>query len=179
MAVSRTGSGARSWWGRAASLVALLAGLTAWPAAAQFDTGIAVGAKAPPITVTDLEGKPVDLGQYIGKRPVLLEFWASWCDLCKELLPSLKDVERTYGDRVVRIGINITVNDSRERVRRYLERHQPPFLTLYDEQGIGSRAYDVPTTSYIVVIDASGTVVYTGTGGEQDLVAAAGKGLGK
>jgi len=150
----------------------------AWsPVAAQFDTGIPVGTKAPVIAVADLAGNPVDLGQFIGKRPVLIEFWATWCELCKALLPSLRAVEARYGDSLVRIGINITVNDSRERVRRYLARHRPPFLVLYDERGVSSRAYDVPTTSYIVVIDAAGIVVYTGTGEDQDLVAAAAKGM--
>jgi hypothetical protein len=57
-------------------------------------------------------------------------------------------------------------------VRRYLERHAPPFLVLYDDKGVSSRAYDVPTTSFIVVVDRGGKVTYTGSGEEQDLVAA-------
>jgi hypothetical protein len=41
------------------------------------ESGIAVGANAPVVTVPDLDGKAVDLGQYIGKKPVFLEFWAT------------------------------------------------------------------------------------------------------
>jgi thiol-disulfide isomerase/thioredoxin len=44
------------------------------------ESGISVGARAPAVTVNDLDGKPVDLGQYIGKRPVFVEFWATWCE---------------------------------------------------------------------------------------------------
>jgi thiol-disulfide isomerase/thioredoxin len=159
--------------------VAILVGMVPGEVVAQFEAGIAVGAKAPAITVGDLEGTPVDLGRFIGKQPVLIEFWASWCELCKALLPQLQAVKKVYGARVALVGINITVNDSRERVRRYLARHQPPFLTLYDEKGVGSRAYDVPTTSFIVLIDAAGIVAYTGSGEDQDLMAAVAKVVAK
>ena len=155
-----------------------LVALSAAPAAAQFDAGIPVGSKAPPLVINDLDGKPVDLGLVIGKKPVMLEFWATWCALCKALLPQLDAVKKTYGDQVELVGINVTVNDSKSRVKRYLEAHHPPYRVLYDDKGVGARAYDVPATSYIVVIDRSGTVVYTGSGAEQDLVAAVRKALG-
>jgi thiol-disulfide isomerase/thioredoxin len=161
--------------------IVLLAALAVVPsrAAAQFDSGIPVGSKAPIVSIHDLDGKPVDLGGYIGKRPVLIEFWATWCALCKALLPELGRVHQKYGDQVAMIGVNITVNDSKERVRRYLEAHKPPYLALFDDQGVGSRAFDVATTSFIVVIDKTGKVVYTGSGGDQDLVAAVGKAVGR
>lgn len=146
--------------------------LAARPARAQFESGIAVGAAAPRILINDLDGKPFDLGTLIGKKPVLIEFWATWCAICKSLLPELDRVKKTYGDRVTMIGVNITVNDSKERVRRYLEVHKPPFLPLFDNQGAGTRAFDVATTSYIVVIDRAGKVAYTGSGADQNLVTA-------
>ena len=77
--------------------------------------------RAPVVTVHDLDGKPVDLGQYIGKKPVFLEFWATWCELCEELLPRVRAAKAAYGDRVEFLGVNVTVNQSRDRVRRYLE----------------------------------------------------------
>jgi len=158
--------------------IALVLGLfAAAPAAAQFDAGIPVGSKAPPLVINDLDGKPVDLGLIIGKKPVMLEFWATWCALCKGLLPQLDAVKKAYGDQVEMVGINVTVNDSKSRIKRYLEEHHPPFQVLYDDKGVGARAYDVPATSYIVVINRSGKVVYTGSGADQDLVAAVKKGV--
>ncbi len=162
---------------RIAAMVVGLVGIGAAPAAAQFDAGIPVGTKAPLIAINDLDGKPVGLGTYIGTKPVLIEFWATWCAVCKSLLPQLDLVKQKYGDGVTMIGVNITVNDSPDRVRRYLALHKPPFLPLYDNLGAGTRAFDVPTTSYIVVIDAKGLVAYTGSGAEQDLVAAVAKAL--
>ena len=159
--------------------IALAFGIVAaGPAHAQLEVGIPLGSKAPAVVINDLEGKPVDLGAIIGKKPVLLEFWATWCPLCKQLLPQLEAVRKTYGASVEIVGINVTVNDSKARIRRYLEEHKPPFQVLYDEKGVGARAYDVPTTSYIVVVDRSGRVVYTGSGGDQDLVQAVRKAFG-
>jgi thiol-disulfide isomerase/thioredoxin len=137
------------------------------PLAAQ-ESGIAVGSAAPVVTVPDLDGNPVDLSQYIGRKPLFLEFWATWCELCEELLPSIRAARAAYGSEVEFLGVNVTVNQSRERVRRYVEQHKPPFRTLYDEEGISTRAYQAPATSYVVIVDRGGKVVYTGTGGTQD-----------
>src|SRR3954464_1740684 len=132
------------------------------------ESGIAVGSPAPAVVVHDLDGKSVDLSQYIGKQPVLLEFWATWCTNCEELLPTVRTAQAAYGSKVEFIGINVTVNQTPERVRRYVDTHQPGFRTLYDDQGASIRAYKVPTTSYVVVVDRAGKVAYTGTGGTQD-----------
>jgi thiol-disulfide isomerase/thioredoxin len=133
------------------------------------ESGIAVGSSAPVVTVRDLDGNRVDLGQYIGKKPILLEFWATWCELCEELLPRIRSAQTAYGSAVEFIGINVTVNQTPARVRRYLQQHQPPFRTLYDDEGASIRAYQVPATSYVVIVDRAGKVAYTGSGGAQDL----------
>ena len=145
---------------------------------AQLEAGIKIGSQAPAVVINDLEGRPVDLGTVLGKKPVLLEFWATWCALCKGLLPELDKVRRAYGDRVALYGVNVTVNDSKARIQRYLADHHPPFQVLYDDKGTAVRAYDVPATSFIVVVDGTGKVVYTGSGEKQDLVGAVKKAIG-
>jgi thiol-disulfide isomerase/thioredoxin len=132
------------------------------------ESGIKVGSRAPAVEVNDLEGKPVDLGRYIGKQPLFIEFWATWCELCEQLLPRIRAARSAYGDEVEFIGINVTVNQSPARVKKYLDKHQPGFRTLYDDQGTSIRAYQVPATSYVVIVDRGGKVAYTGIGGEQN-----------
>ena len=131
------------------------------------DEGIVIGSRAPAVTVPDLEGRPVDLGRYLGKQPVFLEFWATWCPICEELLPRVRAARARYGDRVAFVGVNVAVNQTKDRVRRYLAQHQVPFDVVYDEEGVSTRAFDAPQTSYIVIIDAQGRVAYTGVGTEQ------------
>lgn len=150
----------------AISLLALF--LVAPRALVAQEDGVVVGAQAPKVSVHDLDGKSVPLGQYIGKKPVFLEFWATWCELCQELLPRVRAAQAAYGAKVEFIGVNVTVNQSPARVRHYLEAHKPGFRTLYDDEGNSIRAYQVPATSYIVIVDRSGKVAYTGSGGTQE-----------
>ena len=133
------------------------------------DEGIALGARAPAVVVNDIDGKPVNLADYIGKKPILLEFWATWCTVCEELLPKVKAAHAAYGDKVIFLGVNVTVNQTPERVRRWIASNNPPYRTLYDDKGVSTRAYEAPVTSYIVIIDSAGKVAYTGTGADQDL----------
>ncbi|HEX3235941.1 MAG TPA: TlpA disulfide reductase family protein [Gemmatimonadales bacterium] len=147
--------------------VLLAAGLlAARPAGAQ--TGIAVGDKAPVVTVQDLDGNRVDLGRWIGKKPVFLEFWATWCTNCAELLPTVKAAAARYGAKVEFLGMNVTTNQTLARVRRYRDTEKPPYRPLWDEGKTSLKAYQVPGTSYVVIIDAKGKVIYTGFGGKQD-----------
>jgi thiol-disulfide isomerase/thioredoxin len=155
----------RGW--RIVALAAVLLGGPIQSLPAQ-QSGIPVGTRAPAVTVNDLDGKPVDLGQYIGKRPVFLEFWATWCEQCEALLPRLRSAQAAYGSQVEFIGVNVTVNQSPERVRKYLQTHQPGFRPLYDDRGTSIRAFQVPATSYVVILDRTGKVAYTGTGGSQE-----------
>lgn len=150
----------------ATSLVALL--LVGPRVLVAQDDGLTVGDRAPVVSVHDLDGKSVQLGQYIGKKPVFLEFWATWCELCEELLPRVRAAQAAYGADVEFIGVNVTVNQSPARVRRYIETHKPGFRTLYDDEGNSTRAYQVPATSYVVIVDRSGKVAYTGSGGAQE-----------
>ncbi len=160
------------------SLTAVLAAalLVSTSALAQ-DLGIEVGAKAPVVSVQSLDGKQVDLGRYIGKTPMLIEFWATWCGNCRELMPALLDAEKKFGKKVKFVMIAVAINQSPERVRRWLAAHPMPHDFYYDVDGKAAGAFDAPATSYVVVLDKAGRVVYTGLGGKQNLEAAIRKGL--
>lgn len=146
----------------------LFSALLASSAFAQ-DLGIRVGEKAPTAMLESLEGKPVDLATYVGKKPVLMQFWATWCGNCKALEPAMKAAQAKYRDRVHFLGVAVSFNQSPRRVKLYAEKHGMTHPILYDRTGDVSEAYDVPATSYIVVIDSKGTVVYTGVGDKQDI----------
>jgi thiol-disulfide isomerase/thioredoxin len=161
---------------RISVVAALAAAVGATPALAQ-DLGIEVGKTAPAVTVQSLDGKTVNLGNYIGKTPMLIEFWATWCPNCKELMPTLLDVEKKYGKQVKFVAIAVAINQSPEKVRRFLAAHPLPHDTFYDTEGGAAGAFDAPATSYVVVLDKSGRVVYTGLGGKQNLDAAVRKAL--
>jgi thiol-disulfide isomerase/thioredoxin len=134
-----------------------------------------VGELAQAITVTDLEGNEVTLDARARGRPMLLEFWATWCEVCAALMPEVRRAATAYGGEVDFIGVNVTINESRSRVARWVERERPPYRTMYDERGVAVRTFRAPTTSYVVIVDATGVIRYTGVGDDQDLSGALAK----
>jgi thiol-disulfide isomerase/thioredoxin len=140
--------------------------------------GIRIGSPAPLVTINDLDGKPFAFAEFIGKKPALIQFWATWCELCERLEPKVRAAAAKYGSTVEFIGVNVTVNQKADRVRRWVGEHKPVFRVLWDDRGVAVRAYDVPSTSFIAIIDAKGKVAYTGVGADQDIDAALRKVVG-
>ena len=152
--------------------------LAAAPLAAQ-EVGLPLGATPPAAQVQDLDGNPVELSRFVGAKPVLVEFWATWCPLCAAILPRMEAARARYGTQVEFVVVGVGVNQTRATIRRHLERHPMPFAVFYDTTGAAVRAWQAPTTSYVVVLDAHGRVVYTGTGEDQDIEAAVGRAVGR
>jgi len=140
--------------------------------------GIPVGETPPAVTLENLNGDSVALSQWIGKKPVIVEFWATWCPICAELLPRMEAAQRKYGDRAAFLVVAVAVNQSKNTVRRHLERDPMPFTFLWDGNGAAVRAFQAPSTSYIAVLDAKGKVVYTGVGADQNIEAAIERAVG-
>jgi thiol-disulfide isomerase/thioredoxin len=142
------------------------------------DIGLELGTVGPGAKVETLDGKAADMAQYVGTKPALLEFWATWCPNCRELEPTMKAMHAKYGSRVNFVGVAVSVNQSPERVKAYVAKHRLPWTQVFDRKGNASGAYEAPATSYVVVLDRAGKVVYTGLGGKQDLETALKKALG-
>lgn len=142
------------------------------------DIGLELGTLAPGAKVETLDGQPADLSTFVGKAPVLLEFWATWCANCHELEPTMKAMHAKYGTKMSFVGVAVSVNQSPERVKAYVAKHELPWIQVFDRKGNASGAYDAPATSYVVVLDKAGKVVYTGLGGKQDLESAIRRALG-
>jgi thiol-disulfide isomerase/thioredoxin len=136
------------------------------------EVGLPLGSAAPGAAVQDLDGKPVDLAQLVGRKPVLFEFWATWCPICQALMPRIQAAQAKYGSRVDFVEVAVAVNETPASVQRHLASHPYPLRFLFDATGAAVRAYQAPTTSYVVVVNAAGRVVYTGTGSDQDIEAA-------
>jgi|SRR3569833_629934 len=139
--------------------------------------GIAVGAMAPAAAVQTLDGKAADLSQYIGKTPVVLEFWATWCPLCKKLEPAMQAAREKYAGRVTFVSVGVKDNQTAEKQMAYVNEMRMGGRFVFDRDGKAVAAYQAPHTSYVVVIDKSGKVVYTGVGPEQNVEVAVAKAL--
>ena len=162
---------------RTAAVAAMLVMSVAPRALHAQELGIELGSTAPSAKVHTLDGKESDLSQYVGKTPVVMEFWATWCENCKELEPTLLAAAKKYGTQVKFVGVAVSVNQTPARVKAFVEKHGMPGDQFFDTKGNATGAYDVPATSYVVVLNKAGKVVYTGLGGKQNLEAAIKKAL--
>ncbi|MGH7582748.1 MAG: TlpA family protein disulfide reductase [Gemmatimonadales bacterium] len=134
--------------------------------------GLAVGTAAPGAAVETLDGNAVDISQFIGSRPVVLEFWATWCPLCKQLEPAMQAARNKYSGEVRFVSVGVNKNQTPEKERAFVAARGLGGEYVFDRNGKAVAAYKTPDTSYLVVIDRAGTVVYTGVGGKQNVDAA-------
>jgi len=154
-----------------------LASLLATSPLAAQEIGIEVGTKAPDAALETLGGEAAPLAKAISGKPAVIYFWATWCSNCRELEPTMDAAYKAHGAQVAFTGVAVGVNQSTERVKRYTAEHYVGWTHYFDRRGAGVEAYDVPATSYVVVVNKAGVVVYTGLGGKQDIEAAIQKAL--
>lgn len=84
----------------------------------------------------------------------------------------MRAMNAKYGSKVAFVGVAVSVNQNAALARKYVDKHQLTWSQVYDTKGTATEVYDVPATSYVVIVDRTGKVVYTGVGGKQDLEAA-------
>ena len=138
--------------------------------------GLGPGTAAPRARRQALGGRTVDLAT-VAKGPAVIEFWATWCENCEHLLPAMQKAQAMYGKKVKFVAVAVSVNQSVNRVKLHAAKHNVPGEQLYDTKGDATGKWDVPATSYVVVLNKQGKVVYTGVGGDQNIEAAIRKAL--
>lgn len=112
------------------------------------------------------DGKTARLSDYVGKgKPVLVDFWASWCGPCRAETPTLKKVADQYKDKLVVLGIAVS-----DEVKNHLAAVEELGITwpqILDSKGEAAEAYNVQTIPFIILFAPDGTVYKQNLRGEQ------------
>jgi cytochrome c biogenesis protein CcmG, thiol:disulfide interchange protein DsbE len=116
-----------------------------------------VGAVAPELELTTLDGDPLTLSE-VSDGPVLLTFWASWCSSCKQDMPQLRRLARSWADRGVRV-VGVVIDDRLDDAVATSEAYEHTYPSLFDADGAAARAYAVSGTPETFLIDRDGTIV--------------------
>jgi cytochrome c biogenesis protein CcmG/thiol:disulfide interchange protein DsbE len=116
-----------------------------------------VGSAAPDFTLADLDGNPVRLADFRG-RPVILNFWASWCGPCVEEFPLLRDAAaRHAADGLVVVGV--VYQDRSEAARSFMERNGATWAAAMDPGERVASAYGILAPPETFFIGRDGTIV--------------------
>jgi len=111
--------------------------------------------EAPKFNLKDLTGKAVDLSDFRGK-PILLNFWATWCHACKEELPSMQRLHETMKKKGVQV-IAISIDRANaDRVQKYVDEYKLTFPVLLDPNQETRRRYFIMGLPTSYLIDAQG-----------------------
>ena len=120
---------------------------------------------APDFTVLDKDGNTVRLSDKFGK-PVVINFWATWCPPCKQELPDFDKLCKEYGDRVVFMMVNLTdgYRDTVDGTKRFVSGKGYTFPVYFDTKDNAASAYNVSSIPQTTFIDAKGNIYTTRIG---------------
>lgn len=134
---------------------------------------VKVGELVPDITVTSLEGKTVKLSSLRGK-PVMLDFWATWCPPCRESLPHTQKVATMHGEKIQVLAIS---DEDKTVIQQFMKNNKYSYPAYQDVDNSAAKQYKVDGIPTFVVIDADGKLVFyqSGYGGDTPIDSALAK----
>lgn len=124
-------------------------------AATSTEIGVQVGMQAPDFTMQLADGSEAKLSDYRGK-PVLINFWASWCDPCVDEMPQLRRLYEKYPDIVI-LAVNFM--EPSATVDAFITEHELGFPVALDEQGSINDLYRIRAYPTNIMLDADGIIV--------------------
>lgn len=128
-----------------------------------------VGKPAPVIKLISADGKTISLTSFAGK-PVLIDFWATWCGSCLDAIPSLEKLySKTAAKGLVVLGVD--QDEEPQDASDYLAEHKEPWPNFHDGGEI-TKSLPHQGIPYFVLVDGTGKVVYASSGFDESKLTA-------
>lgn len=123
------------------------------------------GSMAPVMTLKDMNGTALDLGDFIGQVTTVISFWSIYCDRCVDEMLSLQKLENKYrGQGLAIIAVNEDIQVPVDRIQRFLDRLEKfrgeiSYPLIYDEKSKLFNSFGASTLPILVLIDKAGRIV--------------------
>jgi thiol-disulfide isomerase/thioredoxin len=122
----------------------------------------ATGALAQPLVLKALDGTVQDLAKYRGKV-VLVNFWATWCEPCRDEMPSIVRLKEKFAGQPFEV-LAVNLDEPESRVRAFLEKTPLPLTVVLDPGKLVTKAWGVRILPASYVIGRDGRLRYTALG---------------
>ncbi|MCP4149516.1 MAG: TlpA family protein disulfide reductase [bacterium] len=125
----------------------------------------AYGDSVPDFSLKKIDGSAFKLSDYMGKKVIIIDFWATWCKPCKKLLKKLNKIHNDYKESVEVVTISTDDSSAFSKVDSYVKGKGFDFLVLLDPDSSVSRIFN-PSLKlpFTVIINKKGKIIYTHTG---------------
>ena len=116
--------------------------------------------QAPDFTIMDKDGNEVKLSDFFGK-PIVLNFWASWCGPCQYEMPDFEEAYHQYGEDVQFLMVNLTdgYSETLNSAKAFLEKAGYTFPVYFDTLSDAARVYQIYSIPCTYFLDRNGALV--------------------
>ena len=120
------------------------------------------GKATPALELSDVEGRKFRLADFRG-QVVLVNFWATWCEPCRDEMPSMQRLKRRFDGRPFAV-VAVNVGESEARIGDFLRKQPVDFVMLRDHSSTAMRAWGVRGLPASFIVGRDGRVRYSHTG---------------
>ncbi|MFP3947842.1 MAG: TlpA family protein disulfide reductase [Longimicrobiales bacterium] len=146
------------------ALVAMVTILASCEPRVGWEGGPAVGDSVPEYTIEDLDGDPAGLRDFRG-RPVLLNFWATWCTPCRTETPFLQSIHERYESRGLQVvGVSMDSPGSVDEIRDFMEEMAVGYRILYDPRQVGMDRFSLIGLPVTYILDREDRIRFVRVG---------------
>lgn len=116
--------------------------------------------KAKDITITNNNGEKVKLSDYYGK-PIIVNFWASWCGPCKAELPEFEEAYKQYGEGIEFLMVNLVdgYDETVEKSKQFIKENNYEFPVYFDTEYSAANTYNLYSIPQTLFIDKEGNII--------------------